>query len=324
MHRVELTTLLNIAKGVIVKIEKRENMPVDSAGNSADMVTDFGASVNRMNEGRLYQHYMGGACRDVRKSLQCIINRANVTSYDDFMMIDEAARNKAYDFLVEFYKLVSPNQHAKYTALPQERRMPHLYRCLKEKVRIFSPINFTKHPLDAIDEIEEFCPPTYGQVSYVGNSGIRCTTVDKVRIAPLYIMLLEKIADDWSATSYGRFQHFGILSPMTKSDKFTRPYRDSPVRFTGETEVRLLTGICGQDTIAEILDRSNNPNTLRHMSYKLLTADQPTNINRLVDRQLIPYGNNKPLQLFRHNLFCFGIKAVYESETCTYTYQHQG
>lgn len=312
-----------MGKGVIVKIEKRENMPIDSAGNSADMVTDFGATVNRMNEGRLYQHYMGAACRDVRKNMQCILNRTEFGSFDDFMLIDEAARNKAYDFLLQFYSLVSPVQHAKYFCLPQIRRMAHLYRCMRKKVRIFSQINFTKHPLDAIDEIEEFYPPTYGPVSYVGNSGKRCTTKDNVRIAPMYIMLLEKIADDWSATSYGRFQHFGILSPMTRSDKFTRPYRDSPVRFTGETEVRLLTGICGQDTIAEILDRSNNPSTLKHMAYKMLTTEKPTSINRLVDRQMIPYGNNKPLQLFRHNLFCFGVKAVYKPETNTYVYHQQ-
>lgn len=311
-------------KGTIVKIEEPENMPVDAAGNRAEIISDFNATANRMNVGRLYEHYFNGAVRDTRKRVQEILGREHVHDMDDLMSLGIDRVNKAYEFLLNTYFIVSERQFEHYSVLPPEKQHEHVLYVMQNQAYFYMPIDFTKHPGNIITELEKFNPPTYGPVSYVGNSGIRCTTVDNVRIAPMYMMLLEKIADEWSSVSYGKFQHFGVLSPVTKAEKFASPWRMSHVRFTGETEVRLITGICGQDTIAEIMDRSNNPSTVREMSRIMLTADKPSNIDLLVDRNEIPYGNNKPLQLFRHILYGFGVKPVYEPETDTFKYPSTG
>ena len=96
-------------------------------------------------------------------------------------------------------------------------------------------------------------------------------------------MLLDKIADDWSSVSSGKLQHFGVLAPMTKTEKFALPYRNSPVRTIGETEGRIFSGYCGREAIAEMMDRSNSPNTQRAVVWNILNSQNPTNIDKIVD-----------------------------------------
>ncbi len=165
-----------------------------------------------------------------------------------------------------------------------------------------------------VKAVEAYVKPTYGPVSYVGNSGRRSTTIANVRIAPMYIMELDKIADEWSSVSTGRLQNFGILSPTIKSEKFSFPFRNTPIRAYGESEARLMCYSYAY-LIAELMDRNNNPLTQRMMYAALLTALRPTDIQVLVDRKQHPYGNAKNLQVVKHPLVTAGINFVYSQET---------
>jgi hypothetical protein len=127
-------------------------------------------------------------------------------------------------------------------------------------------------------------------------------------------MLLEKIADDWSSVSSGKLQHFGILSPITKAEKFSYPYRNSPVRTIGETEGRIFASYCGREAIAEMMDRSNNPMTQRNVIWNILQSDKPTNIDSVVDRNYVSLGGSKPIQLIKHMFECAGFIPYYEPE----------
>ncbi len=97
-------------------------------------------------------------------------------------------------------------------------------------------------------------------------------------------------------------QHFGVPAAMTKSQKYTFPFRNNPVRTIGETEGRVLVGYCGMETIAEMLDRSNNQQTQRNMVWSMLSSDTPTNIDRVVDRSLIPYGGSRSITTLESRL----------------------
>lgn len=124
-------------------------------------------------------------------------------------------------------------------------------------------------------------------------------------------MLLDKIADDWSAVSISKLQHFGIISPQNKNEKFSYPYRCSPVRTQGEAENRVYVGYTDLTNTAELMDRSNNPLTMRNMVWNILHADKPTNINQLIDRTKIEYGSSKPLQIINHVFNTAGFKLSY-------------
>ena len=60
----------------------------------------------------------------------------------------------------------------------------------------------------------------------------------------------------------------------------------------------------------DILDQSNNPIVHREITSTILTADQPTNIGKIIDRNKFPVGNGRILTMVRHILECAGIKIV--------------
>lgn len=308
-------------KGVIVKIEEPENMPVDMDGNRADVVQDATASISRMIPGRFYEHYLGSACRDTSKKIMKMLGLSSACSPHYIANLDQALVKSTYQYLLGFYEIVSEKMHEFYSALSYEDMCEHLSDISREGIYLYMPINNPRDLTEVVRQIEARYTPTYGPVTYVGDSGVRCTTVNKVRIAPMYLMLLDKIADDWSSVASGRLQHFGILTPQTKSEKFSYPFRNSPVRTIGETEGRIFAGYCGREAFAEMMDRSNSPYAQRNIVWNVLNSNQPTNIDHIINRQEIPIGASKSLALVRHMLYTAGIEMTYETEDPLPVYQ---
>jgi hypothetical protein len=190
-------------------------------------------------------------------------------------------------------------------------RAKHLTSVIKDGVYLYYPPNNDPEAENIIVELERYYRPTYGPVSYVGYSGQRVTTKNPVRIGSVYMILLEKIGDDWTAVSSGKTQHFGVLSQVTNTDKFASPTRQQAIRAWGESEVRIAVSYVGPLFVAEMLDRNNNAQTHKQILHKLLSAPQPTDVYTLVDRAAIPLGGARPLQLVKHIAECGGWKFVY-------------
>lgn len=291
-------------------------MPIDEDGNRADIVLDDASTISRMNLGRLYEHYLGAAARDITKEVRRQLGIADVTISEGFLSgMDPAALQVAYSFLMGFYQIVCTKQYEFFNnQITEDEKLEHLLDTINDGVYIYFPIENDKDSPDIVKAIEAYHRPTYGKISYVGNSGKRSISNRNVRIAPLYMMLLEKIADDWSSVSSGKLHHFGVLAPMTKSEKYSYPFRQSPVRTIGETEARIYAGYCGREAIAESMDRSNNPLAQRNAIWNILNSDKPTDIDVIVNRDYIKLGGNKPLQLVKHVLLAAGISVAYEPE----------
>lgn len=289
-------------------------MPVDAEGNRADIVMDGASTIARMNIGRCHEHYLGGSARDVAKSVRTRLGLAAPIGPSHIHAVDPALVHDTYQWLMQYYNIISETQYQFYRALSPDEQIDHLVDVVNRGIYLYIPTENPRDGLDTIRQLERFHPSVYGPVSYVGNSGIRTMTERKIRIAPLYMMLLEKIADDWSAVSSAKLQHFGVLAPVNKSEKFSYPFRNSPVRTIGETEGRIFAGYCGRTAIAEMMDRSNNPVTQRNMVWNILSSETPTNIDHVVDRNYIPLGQGKNLGLVKHILACSGVRLVYQSQ----------
>lgn len=293
-------------------------MPIDAAGNRADIVMDAASIISRMNIGRFYEHYFSAAARDVTVNLRKILGIVTQkTTPNKVGNLPKEVIDNGYNYLLNFYNIVSEKQYTFFkNRVSEDEKIEHLATVCSDIVRIFYPIENQKDIIETIKTLESsgIYKPTYGPISYTGNSGERITSINNIRIAPLYVMLLEKIADDWSSVSSGKLQHFGVLSPIIKSEKFSNPYRNSPVRTIGETEARIFSGYCGREAIAEMMDRSNNPTTQRNIVYNILSAPQPTNIDSVVDRNFIQLGGAKPIQLVKHIFGVSGFLPVYETE----------
>lgn len=305
-------------KGVICYIDKPENMPVDEAGNRADIVVGAETTFGRMNLGRLYEMFFGACERDITKTVRHLLGMEKQpfeSAYTALQAMDKQAPERidnAYRYRLGFYQIISPLQYQHYKELDRGSQLEHLAHLVENGGPVFYPTNHESEISDIARRLQQEYQPTYGPITYVGYSGQRVKTEYPVRIAPLYMMLLDKITDALSSVSSGTLQHFGILSPITRAQKYTFPHRNSPVRTIGEAEGRIFSGYCGRAAIAEMMDRSTSPTTHRHVVWNVLTASYPTNIPMAVDRQNISLGGSKPLGLVRHVAMCAGWRIVYK------------
>jgi hypothetical protein len=313
-------------KGVVVKILPKEQMPVDEAGNRALIIMDGESTVNRMNPGRLYLSYLNGASRDV---LQKVKEELELSGFE---MTDQDVEGRlrrldatspvvrsCWGFMSEFYRTVSDNMrkwvdeteidYVKHIAIALLERAIGRKQC--EPLDLYFPTDDQVFLPSMVEELQKNFPQTYGPVTFEDEHGVKHTSKENVRIASSYVMLLEKIADDWAAIASGKLQHHGMLSKITSVDKYATPARESATRILGEAEVRLNTAYIGPNAVAEILDRSTNPNTHKSMYRKLLKAPNPSAIENIVDRDEIPLGADKPGQLIKHIAEIGGWKFVY-------------
>lgn len=302
-------------KGVICYVASPDEMPVDEAGNRADIIMDPNSTVSRMNLGRLYEHYINAAARDMQKRLvqQLGFNPHAPDLFRHFIQITakHETTQAAYNMLMHFYSILSPKMYQHFSTIPEQQQKDHLFSVLKEGIYVFMPTDNEPETVEIIKQLEKHYPSTYGKVTYKNTKGQAFTTKENVRIAGLYMMLLEKIGDDWAAVSSGKLQNFGILAQLTKADKYSQPTRNQAVRAVGETEGRILVSYCGQPMVAEVMDRNNNPITHKSIVWNILDAKDPANIDYAIDRNKIRYGGAKPIQLVNHVLMCAGIKFSY-------------
>ena len=290
-------------KGVVCQIWPDEWMPVNAAGVRAEIIVSSNSTISRSNWARGFLPYFAGAARDLSKELRGIMQLPEKPTEEQVELVDQELFNKAYNRLLGFYAIVSPKQFFWYTqkVVENQARRKHMLECVQKTVRIFMPVDNAINDVDAVLHLEKEYPQSYTPVTYRGEGGAFVTTPTPVRIAPTYFMLLEKIADDGSSASIGQLQHHGLLASPTKSEKYSFNYRPVHTRNTGEGEARLLDFYAKDvECIADVLDRSNNPETMRAIARRILRDPTPTNIDSVVDRSVIRYGNTRPLQFFQH------------------------
>ena len=305
-------------KGVVCHVVPEDHMPIDADGNRADIVMDPNSTVSRMNLSRKYEQYINAHSRDVTKQIRSwfdidakdrdIIHKVQTIERQNPTLFEQA-----WKYLTGYYEIVTPLMEAWFSSNAYLKpHAEHLADVIKKGIYLWKPTNCPRESTDIVRMLEANYPSTYGPVSYVGNTGLRRTTKVPVRIGSVYIILLEKTADDWSAVSSGKTQHYGVLAQVGNQDKYTQPYRSQPIRAFGEAEIRIAASYAGQRVTAEIMDRNNNPETHRSIVNAILEADEPTAIFNAVDRNLIPYGGSRPLQLVKHILACYGVRFVYK------------
>lgn len=294
-------------------------MPVDEDGNRADIISGPDSIPGRMNLGRLYAPYFNAAARDVKKMVLEAMGfdrqfQGKVTM-EQVVSIPKEKYDQGVAIMLKFYSIISERQYQEFTQNLNEEEQQHwMMLYINEPPYLYIPVDSEKLLDEVVVEIEKNFKLVYGPVSYVGRSGQRVVTKNKFRIAPLYMMLLDKIADAWLSVDIGKHSNFGILAAMNRMDKHSTPWRRTPPRLFGETESQLYCCYGGREMIAELLDRSGNITSQKEIAKKILHEENPTNIEELLDREKIPLGNARPIQITQHLFNCAGFRVKYGEE----------
>jgi len=301
-------------KGIVVQVVKDEHMPVDDFGNRADIVVDPLATVGRSILGRVYEPKYNAVHRDLVKRIKAELNLPNIVT-PEFLR----QRNMngevflAFERVLRFYQIMSPDFTYRCFAenMTDDDKIKHMAIILTEGIYLFMPPENEPESPHIVVQLNKEFPHDASQVTYVGNSGRTVRTREVIPIATAYVMVLDKTGGEWAAVNAGRFQHHGILAKISPYDRYSSPARENPTRAHGESEFRNYLSYLKEFIAAELMDRNNNKYVIEHMVDGLLSAPNPSNIDQLVDRSVIPYGEAKPLQIIRHQGECGGWRLTW-------------
>ena len=220
--------------------------------------------------------------------------------------------DRAYEKLVWFFSLANPKQAQAYASVSDSKEKAEiLSRALYEAPILLLPVDAPfDHPTVARN-FRDNVKMVRGAVAYKSRNGRWITTRNPHRINPLYMIELEKIADGGSSISSSKVGHFGVPASSTRSEKISKPWKNTAVRTISETEGRLYSSILGVWAYAEMIDRSNNPVTRREIARRLLRDPNPSNIDLLINRDQIPYGGARAITIVKNSLACAGIRWAY-------------
>lgn len=315
-------------KGVICQIWPGANMPVDSAGNRADFIMDADSIIKRMNLGVPYEQYFGAALRDVtyrvREAFGVARDGSNAPKELPKVQgmffkprpadtIDPELVKVMKEYVLGFYEIISPWMK-EIVESPEygDDFEPAIRAILSKGIYLWMPPNNPIDYISAVLALEERYKPTYGPVTYTPPGGVPTVTKLPIMIGGVYVSVLEKTGGDYSGAASAKLQHHGIPAKITKMDKHAYPCRASPVRLTGEAEIRWFSAACGGTVAADLVDQSNNPVVHKEIIANIIESPTPTNIEVVIDRNKFPIGNGRNILVVKHLLECAGMQFVYE------------
>lgn len=308
----EYVTLANIGgktagnygdKNIICSIWPKHCMPRDAEGNIADLVVSPHSRIGRNIPGATYEPLINNCFNRLVNQMR---NQLDFTNPQNVQFW--------WGRLLRAYQIVSPPMFVKLNSgiISPEDHLKNVV--MHGHYLMLTPDNPVK-TVDALQQLRHEFPPINGPVTYTDPKTKRTfTTKDSALIGEAYFIMLEKVGNTWTAVSSPRFQHYGVPAKITNLDKYQQPGRNQPVRFLGESEVRLLVAVCGGHVVAELMDQTNNYEAHIAIINNILRSTMPTALVNVIDRRTIPRGNGRILRLVKHMLFCAGARFVYQGD----------
>lgn len=296
-------------KGVICQVWEDEDMPVDDNGIRADIVMAGQAIYNRMIPAAVVEQYINATSQHLTRWVQ-----QEIATHGK----GKDVCDRLFTRLLRYYQIVSPPMFAEVSAPEMvTRTVEHIEGILTSSigVRIWYPSDNPADPMQVIRQLKAEFPIPITPVTYKGRSGRIVRTKKPVLIGSSYMMLLEKIGNDFSGVGSAKLQVFGMPARLTNLDKYSAPVRTQPVRFTDESTNRLFVATIGGDATAELVEASNDPATHKHIVENLLRAEKPTNIDSIVDRSKVVRGRGRPQAFVMNVLQCQGIEFAYKPDS---------
>ena len=289
-----------MGKGVIVDLKPSYEMPVDKYGNIAHLVGSDVAITARKNPGTLLEQQTNAFTMALVKWMRRTLNINEQTRYRDQLWeianTNVEPLNAVWQKLTHYYRILTPAFYESIVDYDIDKVINHITICLKRSIILYMPIGSVAIP-DHTDELLANFPLEKSRVTFIEN-GRHYESLEEVLIAPVKYILLDKTARDLSGVASAYSQVHGLPAAPDSIARTKHPFKASTVKFFGEQESGISTAICGNEFIAEAMDRNSNPKSHGLIVEAILDAVQPTNIERLIDRKKHPYGDTRSLELF--------------------------
>ena len=287
-------------------------MPVSKDGTiRADCIMDPISVVSRMNIGRYYDIYLSGCSRKARSIIRNILLK-----YDDIMTAPEKAVLEAWGHIVQFLSYFGTEQYETYKTLTWSNNEREIREIVQETVDkelfVYYKVSSKRKPIEIVDEISNSPYAAVKDQIWIDKDGIPTLTKEPALIAPNYMILVCKTADNYLSVASAKVNHYGLPINIGTSERNRFPYRASPTKNMSETDMRIYVGYPGRLAAAELKDRANSITSHEEIYKNILLADQPTNIDEVIDRNKFNFGGDESLKLIDRILNAGGIELSYE------------
>lgn len=308
-------------KGVIGVVVPDNEMPINEFGQRVDIIMSPESAYNRQNSGSQYEPYFNSVTREHLTEIRTKLDlgpdeQPSIKAVKEDMTKNSVTYEQVWDRLMHLYSILSPTMYDNYSSSrfdDPELRATHLSWLLRYPcIHILSPTHNMTAWRWAWHETQKHFKPRSSRLTYRGATGNWVTTDKPIEMGHMYFMILEKISDDWIAVPSAKVQHMQMLGQVTSSDKYSAPVKLQAVKALSESELRITAATCGADVATELLSRNNSLADHQEICYAVLSADEPTNIKRAIDRAKVPLGNNRALMLLKHILTVNGYKFVWK------------
>ena len=282
------------AKGIIVDVRPREVM-------GCDIIMDPTSLPGRMNPGRIIETYFNGSSRNAREILTHYYHQHGLVP--------------TFTKLLDFLKMYHTEQYFIYKDALDNNNITDMekefHTIMEKELYLYYKISSRKKAISIIRDLEKsewYLPKR--KIIIDGKE-----TKKAINVYPVYAFLIAKTSDSYNSCASPYLNHYGLPVKPPNNIKALKPWANTPTKNIGETEFRVLVTNTEDPTfVAELADRSSNIETHKIVYGNILRSEQPTNIDKIVDRDVHPYGEGASLTLFNDILETMGIKTVYVDE----------
>lgn len=288
-------------KGIVSHFLPRSEMPVDEHGNSADMIMGALSTVDRNNTGRSYEGYMGYASRLVKQHIQRQVDGRYLTD------ISKGEIDEMFDIVLRFLSHVDGKQYLLYSD-PNTDRVEILQEIIDKELYILYPVDNERKTKEIVESLQNSEFKQIAKPIEMTLGGKRVMSKEPLNLTVMSIMLLSKIADTGMVCNTPRLNHFGDPVSSSKSAKHKTPYRNNAVRALGESDYRLAAANVPPRALAEIRDRTDSFPSQVALYDGILDADNPANIDTVIDRSKHKFGEGTTMKLVNSMLNSAGVE----------------
>jgi len=253
-----------------------------------------------MNIGRVYEQYITGSVVETAQNILAFID-----SGENIQMVIE--------YFLRFMKIFDNGQYEHFLDY-SINEMRDLFEDIRHTgMRVYLPTDNVKTAdVITLEIANSIYKTTKGKVSFV-EDGDNIITKDNIIIAPMYMVLLSKIADTWLSVASPKLNHFGIPSSPTKTLQAKYAWSQTPVRF-GNTEFRLLASYGSPELLINVKERANSISVQQEVYRRVLSADNPVDIEDVCPKEVIPYGTDTIIQVIDNVHRTFGLDFKFKKE----------
>ncbi len=314
---------ITAGKGVICDIAPRSTMPMDKDGVYADIIIYHGSVVNRLTPSSYYEQYIMSVLRKMTKELRIyFLGSGDIPKYllqcrnaiIEKKESDTEGFNNIIEYLAQGYKVTShPVYDAFIHALTTDSDgvIDHIAEALYLNIAIMHTTDYLSHRplLDIVCDTEKTSyAPTYDKIWVINKKGERVLTKNKIRIGPIYMLVINKRGDELSSTNTIRQNTYGVAGNSDSSDSDLSLFSMSNITSSGRMETPFLFSLIGPEASNEYHDMMSNPSSIAHITMNQL--EDTIGKEMVVNRKVVPHGDSRPLKIIRHFLHGVGIKIV--------------